>query len=81
MAIVLVNPGGNIPNGNSNAEGETIEFALAPEPGAGHMDGVVLLYSSLPGNTERHPAADVILGNFIGTDVVGIAAFSGDWLL
>jgi len=33
------------------------------------MDGVVVLYSSMPAVQATHPAADVILGNFVGTEI------------
>jgi hypothetical protein len=71
MAIVLVNPGGNLPQGFDEAEGDTFTFAPAPEPGPRHGDGVVILFSSLPAIQDAHPAADVIQGNFIGTDTPG----------
>src|SRR5215207_7604414 len=71
MAIVLVNPAGNTPQGFEEAQGDTFTFAPAPEPGPRHGDGVVVLYSSLPAVQDAHPAADVIQGNLIGTDTVG----------
>ena len=71
MAILLVNPGGNTPQGFDQAQGDTFTFAPAPAPGPRHHDGVVLLYSSLPAVQDTHPAADVIQGNFIGTDTLG----------
>src|SRR5215204_2839371 len=71
MAIVLVNPAGNTPQGFEKAQGDTFTFAPAPEPGPRHGDGVVLLYSSLPAVQDEHPAADVIQGNLIGTENLG----------
>ena len=71
MAILLVNPGGNTPQGFDEAEGDTFTFAPAPEPGPRHHDGVVVLFSSLPAIPDAHPAADVIQDNFIGTDTPG----------
>ena len=71
MAILLANPGGNTPQGFDQAHGDTFTFAPAPEPGPRHGDGVVLLYSSLPAVQDAHPAADIIQGNFIGTDALG----------
>jgi hypothetical protein len=67
MAIVLVNPAGNTPQGD-HAQGDTLIFAPAPEPGPRHGEGVVVLYSSLPAVQDEHPAGDVIQGNFIGTE-------------
>lgn len=67
MAIVLVNPAGNTPQGSENAQGDTIVFAPTPEPGPRHGDGVVLLYSTLPAVRDEHPASEVIQGNFTGT--------------
>ena|ERR1043166_5992925 len=71
MAIVLVNPGGNTPQGFADANGDTFTFAPAPEPGPRHADGVVLLFSSLPAVQHEHPAARVILGRSSGTEAVG----------
>jgi hypothetical protein len=71
MAILLVNPGGNTPQGSDEAKGDTFTFAPAPEPGPRHGDGVVILYSSLPAIQDEHPAAEVIRGNFIGIDSLG----------
>jgi hypothetical protein len=71
MAIVLVNPAGNSPQG-STAQGDEFSFKPAPEPGPRHHDGVVLLYSSLPavqyGHNDAHPAGDIITGNFHAHD-------------
>jgi hypothetical protein len=67
MAILVMNPAGNTPQGD-NAEGETFTFAPAPEPGGAHGDGIVLLYGTLPAIQSEHPAGDIIRGNFIGTD-------------
>lgn len=71
MAILLVNPGGNTPQGSDEAAGDAFTFAPAPAPGPRHGDGVVLLYSSLPAIQDEHPAADVILGDLIGTETRG----------
>ena len=61
MAILLVNPAGNTPQGVGEAEGEELTFP--PAPGPRHADGVVLLYSTLPAVQSVHPAADVLLSN------------------
>jgi hypothetical protein len=79
MAILLVNPGGNTPQGDDHAQGDTFTFAPAPEPGPRHGDGVVLLYGTLPAVQAEHPATDVIVGNFIGIDAA--VTWTSDWLL
>jgi len=84
MPITLENPAGNTPQGgganNSAPQAEEFDFTDSPAPGllpARKLDGVVVLYSSLPGATAEMPAAEVLQGNLIGTE----SAWHHDWLI